>query len=176
MRAGRRVLTQHPTVNVVPGYGPTAGAALARHMKVAKITFTGSVPTGRAILRDSANSNLKKVTLELGGKSPLIVCPDVDLTEAAEKAHNALFYNNGQVCSAGSRVFVHESIYDAFVAKIVERAKKRLERVGPAVDPKTELQPIVDSVQFERVKGYIQAGIADVRDPPGRAKERKIER
>ena len=132
-------------------------------MKVAKISFTGSGLSGRSILRDAANSNLKRVTLELGGKSALIVCPDVNLTEAAERAHNALFYNNGQVCSAGSRVFVHESIHDAFVEKLIERAKKRLSRVGPAVDPKTELQPIVDSIQFEKVKGYVQAGISDVR-------------
>lgn len=88
---------------MVPGYGPTAGSALARHMKVAKVTFTGSVTTGRAILRDAANSNLKRVTLELGGKSPLIVCPDVDLAEAAERAHAALFYNNGQVRTKATR-------------------------------------------------------------------------
>ena len=153
-------------VNVVPGFGPTAGGTIARHHKVAKITFTGSVASGRSVLRDAANSNLKRVTLELGGKSPIIVCPDVNLDEAAERAHNALFYNNGQVCSAGSRLFVHESIYDAFVAKLVERAKKRLARVGPATDPKTELQPVVDHLQFERVKGYIQAGVADVRCRP----------
>ena len=157
----------------MPGFGPTAGGTIARHHKVAKITFTGYEPDrgdilldGRSVLRDAANSNLKRVTLELGGKSPIIVCPDVNLDEAAERAHNALFYNNGQVCSAGSRLFVHESIYDAFVAKLVERAKKRLARVGPATDPKTELQPVVDHLQFERVKGYIQAGVADVRCRP----------
>jgi acyl-CoA reductase-like NAD-dependent aldehyde dehydrogenase len=145
--------------NVVPGYGPTAGGSLAQHNKVRKITFTGSVPTGRQILRDAANSNLKKVTLELGGKSPVIVCPDANIDDAVEKSHDAMFLNSGQVCVAGSRVFVHESVHDEFVRKAIERAKRRLSRVGPSTDDKTELTPVVDRIQFDRVQSYIQTGI-----------------
>jgi len=148
-------------INVVPGFGPTAGSRLALHMKVAKITFTGSVNTGRQILRDAANSNLKKVTLELGGKSPIIVCEDADLDEAVEKAHSALFSHSGQICIAGSRVFVHEKVYDEFVRKSAERAKKRLSNIGSSLDEKTEHTPVVDKLQLDRVKSYIQAGIAE---------------
>jgi len=117
-------------VNVVPGYGPTAGDALARHMRVRKITFTGSVTSGRLILKAAAETNLKKVTLELGGKSPIIVCDDADLDEAAFFAYNGLFINQGQFCAAGSRVFVQDSVYDQFVEKAVELAERRLANVG----------------------------------------------
>ncbi len=143
-------------VNILPGFGPTAGAALARHMDVDKIAFTGSNETGRAILHAAASSNLKPVTLELGGKSPNIIFSDVDLDEAVEGAHMGLFANLGQSCCAGSRVFVERPIYEAFVEKSAARAKTR--RVGDPFDPATELGPVVDQAQFERVLGYIQQG------------------
>lgn len=97
--------------NIVPGYGPIAGETLARSDRVKKISFTGSTIVGRKIMEASAQTNLKKVTLELGGKSPVIVCPDADLDKAVNVAWNAIMYNMGQCCIAGSRLFVHESIY-----------------------------------------------------------------
>jgi len=146
-------------INVVTGFGKPAGSALALNMKVAKISFTGSAATGRAILRDAANSNLKKVSLELGGKSPLIVCEDANIDEAVEKAHQALFFHSGQVCIAGSRVFVHDKVYDEFVRKSAERAKKRLNAVGDSLNPETEHTPIVDRLQLDRVKSFIKTGV-----------------
>jgi aldehyde dehydrogenase (NAD+) len=143
-------------VNLVPGFGPTAGAAIARHMDVDKVAFTGSTEVGRLIMEASAKSNLKKITLELGGKSPNIIFEDTDLDEAVEGAHLGLFSNQGQVCCAGSRVFVEERIYDRFVEKSVARAKKRT--VGDPSDPKTEQGPQVDQAQFDRVMGYIDSG------------------
>eukprot|EP00160_Parvularia_atlantis_P013952 Unigene3199_Nuclearia_a/m.9803 Unigene3199_Nuclearia_a/g.9803 ORF Unigene3199_Nuclearia_a/g.9803 Unigene3199_Nuclearia_a/m.9803 type:complete len:497 (+) Unigene3199_Nuclearia_a:29-1519(+) len=147
-------------INIVTGSGP-AGGALAKSMKVAKIAFTGSGATGRQIMRDAATSNLKKVTLELGGKSPLIVLPDADIDDAVEKAHQNLFFNSGQVCVASSRVYVHEKIYDEFVRKSAARAQQRLSCVGESIDPATELTPIVDRLQLDRVKSYIAAGIEE---------------
>jgi aldehyde dehydrogenase (NAD+) len=143
-------------VNLVPGFGPTAGAAIARHMDVDKVAFTGSTEVGRLIMEASAKSNLKKITLELGGKSPNIIFADTDLDEAVEGAHLGLFSNQGQVCCAGSRVFVEESIYGRFVEKSVARARKRT--VGDPSDPKTEQGPQVDQAQFDRVMGYIESG------------------
>jgi aldehyde dehydrogenase (NAD+) len=143
-------------VNLVPGFGPTAGAAIARHMDVDKVAFTGSTEVGRLIMEASAKSNLKKITLELGGKSPNIIFADTDLDEAVEGAHLGLFSNQGQVCCAGSRVFVEERIYDQFVEKSVARARKRT--VGDPSDPKTEQGPQVDQAQFDRVMGYIDSG------------------
>lgn len=143
-------------VNLLPGLGPTAGAAIARHMDVDKVAFTGSAEVGRLILEAAAKSNLKRVTLELGGKSPNIVFADTELDEAVEGAHIGLFSNQGQVCCAGSRVFVEESIYDQFVEKSVVRARKRL--VGDPFDPATEQGPQVDERQFERVMAYIRSG------------------
>ena len=122
-------------INIVPGFGPTAGDALSRHMKVRKLTFTGSIASGRSILKASADSNLKRVTLELGGKSPIIVCEDSDLDEAAFYAYNGIFLNQGQFCAAGSRVYVQDTIYDKFVEKSVDFAKQRLEGLG---DPLSE--------------------------------------
>ncbi|KXJ06283.1 Aldehyde dehydrogenase, mitochondrial, partial [Exaiptasia diaphana] len=104
-------------VNVIPGYGPTAGAGITHHMGIDKVSFTGSTEVGRLIQSASANSNLKRVTLELGGKSPNIVLADCDLDIAVEVAHQALFFNQGQVCCAASRTFVQDSIYDEFVKK-----------------------------------------------------------
>jgi len=143
-------------VNLLPGFGPTAGAAIARHMDVDKVAFTGSSEIGRLILEAAAKSNLKRVTLELGGKSPNIIFADTDLDEAVEGAHLGLFSNQGQICCAGSRVFVEEKIYDQFVEKSVERAHKRV--VGDPFDARTEQGPQVDQAQFDRVMGYIESG------------------
>src|SRR5439155_1078867 len=112
-------------VNLLPGYGPTAGAAIARHMAVDKVAFTGSTEVGHLIMKAAAETNLKRVTLELGGKSPNIVFADADMDEAIEGAHFALFFNQCQCCCAGSRLYVEEKAYDEFVDKSVARAKKR---------------------------------------------------
>ena len=143
-------------VNLLPGYGHTAGAAIARHNDVDKVAFTGSTEVGHLIMEASAKSNLKRVTLELGGKSPNIVFADADMGEAIEGAHFALFFNQGQCCCAGSRLFVEEKAYDEFVEKSVARAKRRT--VGDPFDPKTEQGPQVDDVQFKKVMSYIDVG------------------
>jgi aldehyde dehydrogenase (NAD+) len=143
-------------VNLLPGFGPTAGAAIANHMDVDKVAFTGSTEVGHLIMEAAAKSNLKRVTLELGGKSPNIVFADTDLDEAVEGAHFGLFFNHGQCCCAGSRVFVEEKIYDQFVEKSGARAEKRT--VGDPFDPKTEQGPQVDSAQFDKVMDYIGSG------------------
>jgi acyl-CoA reductase-like NAD-dependent aldehyde dehydrogenase len=142
-------------VNVVPGYGPTAGAALAAHQDVDKVTFTGSTEVGREIVRASAG-NLKKLSLELGGKSPNIVFADADPEAAAKGVFMGIFYNQGQTCSAGSRVFVERSKFDEMVSALVERA--RTVRQGPGLDPKTQMGPLVSEEQRERVLGYVAAG------------------
>ena len=143
-------------VNLLPGYGPTAGAALARHMDVDKVAFTGSTEVGHLIMRAAADTNLKRVTLELGGKSPNIVFADADMDEAIEGAHFALFFNQGQCCCAGSRLYVEEKCYDEFVEKSVARAKKRT--VGNPFDKNTEQGPQVDQEQFNKVMSYIDSG------------------
>jgi aldehyde dehydrogenase (NAD+) len=143
-------------VNLLPGYGPTAGASIARHMDVDKVAFTGSTEVGHLIMRAAADTNLKRVTLELGGKSPNIVFADADMDQAIEGAHFALFFNQGQCCCAGSRLFVEEKAYDEFVEKSVARAKKRT--VGNPFDKKTEQGPQVDQDQFDKVMGYIEKG------------------
>jgi aldehyde dehydrogenase (NAD+) len=143
-------------VNLLPGFGPTAGAAIAHHMDVDKVAFTGSTEVGRLIMEAAAKSNLKRITLELGGKSPNIIFADTDLDEAVEGAHMGLFVNQGQSCCAGSRVYVEEGIYDAFVEKSVARARKRV--VGDPFDPRTNQGPQVDRTQFDRVMGYIESG------------------
>jgi aldehyde dehydrogenase (NAD+) len=143
----------------VPGYGPTAGAALAAHMDVDKIAFTGETTTGKIVMTAAAQSNLKRVSLELGGKSPNIVFADCDLDEAVEGAYFGLFFNQGQCCCAGSRLFVQESVYDAFVQKVTEKAKGR--KVGDPFDPTIEQGPQVSQEQFDRVMGYIDAGKKD---------------
>lgn len=142
-------------INVIPGYGHVAGEALSRHMDVDKIAFTGSNATGHKIMSGSAESNLKRVTLELGGKSAAIICADADLDKAVDDMHFALFFNQGQVCCAASRIYVHESVYDEFVAKSVLKAKSRT--VG---DPFTTVDqgPQVNKVQFERIMKYIDIG------------------
>jgi aldehyde dehydrogenase (NAD+) len=143
-------------VNIIPGYGPTAGGAIARHMDVDKVAFTGSTEVGHIIMETAAKSNLKRVTLELGGKSPNIVFADADLDQAMEGCHQALFFNQGQCCCAGSRLFVEDKIYDKFVEKTVERAKSR--KVGDPFASDTEQGPQVDSDQFDKVMGYIKSG------------------
>jgi len=142
--------------NVVPGYGPTAGAAITLHQDIDKITFTGSTEVGRLIMKGAGESNLKKVTLELGGKSPNVVFADCDLDYAVEMSHFALFFNMGQCCTAGSRCYVQEEIYDKFVEKSVERAKRRT--VGDPFDPKFESGPQVDNEQFTKILELIESG------------------
>ncbi len=143
-------------LNLLPGYGPTAGAALGRHMDVDKVAFTGSTEVGHLIMRAAADSNLKRVTLELGGKSPNIVFADANMDSAVEGSHQALFFNQGQCCCAGSRTFVEEKCYDEFVERSAERAKKRT--VGNPFDKNTEQGPQVDQEQFNKVMGYIDKG------------------
>uniref|UniRef100_A0A2K6NRD2 aldehyde dehydrogenase (NAD(+)) n=1 Tax=Rhinopithecus roxellana TaxID=61622 RepID=A0A2K6NRD2_RHIRO len=143
-------------VNIVPGFGPTAGAAIASHEDVDKVAFTGSTEIGRLIQVAAGSSNLKRVTLELGGKSPNIIMSDADMDWAVEQAHFALFFNQGQCCCAGSRTFVQEDIYDEFVERSVARAKSRV--VGNPFDSKTEQGPQVDETQFKKILGYINTG------------------
>jgi acyl-CoA reductase-like NAD-dependent aldehyde dehydrogenase len=142
-------------VNIVPGYGETAGAALAAHPDVDKIAFTGSTEVGKKILQASAG-NLKKVTLELGGKSPNIIFPDADMRSAIRGASNAIYFNQGQVCTAGSRLFVHKSVYDEVVSGLSEYAGKL--KVGQSLDPATDMGPLVSQAQFDRVSTYIETG------------------
>jgi aldehyde dehydrogenase (NAD+) len=142
-------------LNVVPGFGKTAGAALVEHPDVDKITFTGSPVIGRQILRAAAG-NLKRVTLELGGKSANIIFPDADLDAAVKAAASGIFFNSGQVCSAGSRILVHEQIYDEVVARLASRA--RSVRVGDPRDAATAMGPMVSAVQMKRVLDYINVG------------------
>ncbi len=142
-------------VNIVPGFGETAGAALAAHPNVDKIAFTGSTEVGKKILQASIG-NLKKVTLELGGKSPNIIFPDADLKFAVRGALNAIFFNQGQVCTVGSRLFVQKSVYDQVVGGLTDAARKM--KLGQGIDPGTELGPVVSQEQLERVTGYIEIG------------------
>jgi len=142
-------------VNVVPGFGKTAGAALVEHPDVDKITFTGSPAVGRQILR-SAAGNLKRVTLELGGKSANIIFPDADLEAAVKTACSGIFFNSGQVCSAGSRILVHQDIYAEVVERLV--ARTQAVRVGDPRDMRTSMGPLASEVQMQRVLDYIEIG------------------
>ncbi|XP_050293876.1 aldehyde dehydrogenase, mitochondrial [Anthonomus grandis grandis] len=142
-------------VNVVPGYGD-AGAALVENLDVDKIAFTGSTEVGKLIQRNSGAGNLKRVTLELGGKSPNIILADVDIEKAVEAAHSAVYFNQGQVCCAGSRTFVEESIYDEFVERSIERAKNR--KVGDPFHPETEHGPQIDEEQQQKILSLIEEG------------------
>ncbi len=144
-------------VNVITGYGPTAGEALARHMDVDKIAFTGSIRTARALLKASGESNLKRLSLELGGKSPNIIFPDADLERAMKAAFWGIYANKGEVCSAGSRLLVQEKIYDRFVQQLAERAGKM--KVGDPLDPATEMGSQINQTQLDRILGYIQSGL-----------------
>ncbi|XP_010466859.1 PREDICTED: aldehyde dehydrogenase family 2 member C4 [Camelina sativa] len=143
-------------LNIVPGFGSTAGAAIASHMDIDKVSFTGSTDVGRKIMQAAAASNLKKVSLELGGKSPLLIFNDADIDKAAELALLGCFYNKGEICVASSRVFVQEGIYDKVVEKLVEKAKNRT--VGDPFDSTSEQGPQVDKRQFEKILSYIEHG------------------
>ncbi len=142
-------------VNIVAGFGETAGAALAAHLDVDKIAFTGSTEVGKKILHAS-EGNLKKITLELGGKSPNIIFPDADLKYAIRGAMNAIFFNQGQVCTAGSRLFVHKAVYEQVVDGLSEVASKM--KLGAGMDAATEMGPLVSQEQLERVTQYIAVG------------------
>ena len=145
-------------INLVTGYGNEAGAALAAHMDVDKITFTGSTATGRAIL-DASKGNLKRVTLELGGKSPVIILPDADLSAAIPGAANAIFFNGGQVCIAGSRLYAHRSIFDRVVAGVAEAASDIT--LGHGLNPSTQMGPLISKTHAAKVADYIANGKAD---------------
>lgn len=142
-------------VNIISGAG-SVGAYLAKHNDVRKISFTGSTAVGHKIMQMSAESNLKRVSLELGGKSPLIVMEDADIDKAVEIANIGLFLNHGQCCAAGSRLFVHEKVYDEFVKKAGEKARQI--KVNDGFHPEADQGPQVDKLQFDRVMGYIQKG------------------
>ena len=143
-------------VNLVTGYGHVAGAALAAHDGVDKIAFTGSTEVGKLIVLAAAG-NLKKLSLELGGKSPTIILPDADKSAAKMAAAGSIFFNAGQVCAAGSRLFVHKSIFDEVVESVAQRAKAI--RVGSGDEPETEMGPLISKKHLERVDGYVQGGI-----------------
>jgi phenylacetaldehyde dehydrogenase len=145
-------------VNVVPGFGETAGAALASHPHVDKVAFTGSTEVGKLIVAAAGATNLKKLTLELGGKSPNIVFEDAE-DGAIEGAANAIFFNHGQCCVAGSRLFVHQSRYDEVVDGVAEIAKSI--KLGPGMDPGTQMGPLVSDEQFRRVTGFLESGKSD---------------
>ena len=146
-------------INVVPGFGPTAGAAITSHMDIDKVAFTGEGSTGQLVMQAAAKSNLKRVSLELGGKSPNVVFADADLDAAVEGAYFGLFFNQGQCCCAGSRLFVEENIHDAFVEKLVARAKKQ--RLGDPFDMATTQGPQISQEQCDRIMGYIDIGISE---------------
>jgi aldehyde dehydrogenase (NAD+) len=143
-------------VNVVTGYGPEAGEALGRHMDVDKIAFTGSIRSARALLKASGESNLKRLSLELGGKSPNVIFPDADLDAALPAAFWAIYANKGEVCSAGSRLLLHEDVHDQFVERLVDKARKM--RVGDPLDPKTEMGAQISETQLDRILGYVKSG------------------
>jgi len=142
-------------VNIVPGFGETVGAALAAHPDVDKIAFTGSTEVGKLIAR-AATENLKKVSLELGGKSPNVVFADADLKAAIPGSASAIFFNQGQICTAGSRLFVHKSIFDKVIEGVAEETTKF--SVGPGINPSTNLGPLVSKEQLARVCGYLDSG------------------
>lgn len=142
-------------VNIVTGFGLPAGAALAAHPDVDKVAFTGSTEVGKEILKASAG-NLKRVSLELGGKSPNIIFPDADMQKAVPTSMNGVFYNSGQVCAAGTRIFVQESMYDQFNEELTKFAGKL--KVGDPLDPGTRIGPLVSKEQYDRVNSYLQLG------------------
>jgi phenylacetaldehyde dehydrogenase len=145
-------------LNVVTGFGGTAGDALVRNPLVAKISFTGSTATGIRIGK-TAMDNMTRLTLELGGKSPMIVLPDCDLDLAAQGVIDGLFFNAGQVCSAASRLYVHADIHDALLAKVAARVAAL--HLGPGLDPATDMGPLVSEVQRDRVRRYIDQGASE---------------
>lgn len=143
-------------LNIISGFGKVAGAALSSHMDVDKIAFTGSTVVGRTIMKAAASSNLKKVTLELGGKSPNIVFDDADIEQTISWVNFGIYYNHGQCCCAGSRIYVQEGIYDKFVEAFKKRAQAN--SVGDPFDDKTFQGPQVSQLQYDRIMGYIEEG------------------
>ena len=142
-------------LNIVTGFGETAGAALAAHPDVDKVAFTGSTEVGKLVLQAAAG-NLKKVSLELGGKSPNVVFSDADVDVAVKGAASAIFFNHGQCCCAGSRLYVESNIFDRVVEGVSQQAKKI--RVGAGMDPQTQMGPLVSQEQLQRVCGYLESG------------------
>src|SRR5579875_70570 len=145
-------------INIVTGYGDPAGKALVEHPEVDKITFTGSTATGKWIVQ-AASGTLKRVSLELGGKSPVFVFPDADLERAIPGAAMAVFANAGQICVAGSRLYVHKKVFDKVVEGVSGLAKQL--KVGPGLDPDSQMGPLISQKQLERVTGYIESGRSD---------------
>jgi phenylacetaldehyde dehydrogenase len=145
-------------VNIVPGYGETAGAALAAHPDVDKVAFTGSTEVGKLIVHAAAG-NLKKVSLELGGKSPNVVFKDADLETAIPGSASAIFFNHGQCCCAGSRLYVEKPIFDQVVEGVAEQARKI--KIGSGLDPASQMGPLVSEEQLNRVCGYLEAGFSE---------------
>ncbi|MCI0668711.1 MAG: aldehyde dehydrogenase family protein [Methylococcaceae bacterium] len=142
-------------VNIITGYGESAGAALARHPRVDKVAFTGSTEVGKLIVKAAAN-DLKKVSLELGGKSPNIILKDADLDVAVPGAANAIFFNHGQCCCAGSRLYVEKGVFDRVVDGVADFAKNI--KLGPGLDPATQMGPMVSKIQHDRVSSYLDSG------------------
>ena len=151
----RRPACPEGVFNVVPGPGGKVGMALVRHPGVDKIAFTGSTDVGKGIMREAAGS-LKRVSLELGGKSPNVVFADADMEAALRGALTGIFYNKGEVCAAGSRLLVEQRVHDEFVGKLVERVKGL--KVGDPMDKGTRMGPVVSAQQLETVLGYVEAG------------------
>ncbi|MBV8049534.1 MAG: aldehyde dehydrogenase family protein [Acidobacteriaceae bacterium] len=145
-------------VNIVPGYGETAGAALAQHPDVDKVAFTGSTEVGKLILQAAAG-NLKKVSLELGGKSPNVVFADADMDSAINGAASAIFFNHGQCCCAGSRLYVEKKVFDKVVDGVAEQAKNI--KVGSGFEASSDMGPLVSKEQLDRVCSYLEAGLAE---------------
>ncbi|XP_073150442.1 aldehyde dehydrogenase 1-like [Henckelia pumila] len=143
-------------LNVVTGYGQTAGAAITSHMDIDMVSFTGSTEVGRLVMQAAASSNLKPVSLELGGKSPFIVFDDVDIDKVADLALQGILFNKGEICVAGSRVFVQQGIYDKFITKLAEKAKSWV--VGDPFHPNVRQGPQVDKKQYEKILSYIDIG------------------
>ncbi len=145
-------------INVIPGYGPTAGGAIVEHPGIDKVAFTGEHITAQTIMANAAKT-LKRLTFELGGKSPNIVFADADMGAAIKGSHFGLFFNQGQCCCAGSRVFVEDSVHAEFVERLVEMNKHRV--LGDPFDPKTQQGPQVDQAQFDKIMGFIEQGSAE---------------
>lgn len=146
-------------LNIISGFGKIAGAAISSHMDIDKVAFTGSTLVGRNIMKAAAESNLKKVTLELGGKSPNIVFNDADIEDAISWVNFGIYYNHGQCCCAGSRIYVQDGIYDKFMAAFKKRTEEN--KVGDPFHPETFQGPQVSQLQYDRIMGYIKTGIEE---------------
>ena len=145
-------------LNIVTGFGETAGAALAAHPDVDKIAFTGSTEVGRSIVHAAAG-NLKKVTLELGGKAPMLVLPDADVASAIPGVANAIFFNTGQCCGAGTRLYVERTLFDHVLAGLADQAKQI--KLGSGMEPTTDMGPLISENQHQRVLGYMESGLKE---------------